>query len=284
MIVENEQAVAMDKSGAHGQARLRFSVVEERTEVTEARATSPLRVLMPRMAGSRAAWAVTSSFGGGLLEGDDLRMEIAVDAGAIGYVGTQSATKVYRSARGGISRQTVKAEVGEGAVLAVMPDPVVCFRDARYAQRQRFDVAATGSLVLLDWFTSGRHGCGERWAFASLSSRNEMWMGGSRLVTDAVLLDGRAGAVAARMGGLQCYATLVLVGPAVEGAAEEMVREIGELSVRGEEGLRMAASGIRGGAIVRLAAENAERAAGALYRHLRFLGELLGEHPWLRKW
>lgn len=71
--------------------------------------------------------------------------------------------------------------MAEGALLAVLPDPVTCFAGARYSQRQSFLLAPGASLVLVDWLTCGRRALGEAWALASYESSNRVFWG-ERLV------------------------------------------------------------------------------------------------------
>jgi len=52
-----------------------------RSDVHRARGAGPLRLLCPRAAGN-AAWVVTSSLGGGLVDGDHVALDVTVDAGA----------------------------------------------------------------------------------------------------------------------------------------------------------------------------------------------------------
>ena len=105
---------------------------------------------------------MTSSLGGGLVDGDDVALEVLVDAGATCVVTTQASTKVYK----GTSSQRTSVRVqGDGAVL-VVPDPVVPFRDARFAQVTRIELDEPGTLVLCDILTAGRIAYGERWSSA----------------------------------------------------------------------------------------------------------------------
>src|SRR5581483_7938617 len=96
-------------------------------------------------------------------------VELEIQAGAMAVLTTQASTKVYRSLEP--ATQTLRATVGSGALLASLPDPVVCFADAHFTQTQRIDLDEGGNLVLVDWMTSGRHRCGERWAFAHYENR-----------------------------------------------------------------------------------------------------------------
>src|SRR6266508_3728405 len=102
-----------------------------RSLVHGAYATSPLRLLTPSNHG-RAAWVYTSSYGGGLVDGDRIAIDVDVTSGATAFVSTQASTKVYRSPNG--TTATLHGRVGPGALLVMAPDPVVCFADARYRQ------------------------------------------------------------------------------------------------------------------------------------------------------
>src|SRR3989442_2941008 len=112
-------------------ARLVFERVGPRSVVRSAFATSPLRLLTPSNHG-HAAWAYTSTLGGGLVDGDEIRLDVRVGRDAAAVLATQGQNRVYRSARG--CRSELAAEVEEGALLALLPDPTVCFAGARYAQ------------------------------------------------------------------------------------------------------------------------------------------------------
>src|SRR5262245_163756 len=116
-----------------GCGKLHIIQGERRSTVSQAYASSPLRLLMPRNHG-RAAWIYTSSFGGGLVDGDRVSLDIVVDAGAAAFVSTQASTKVYRSACG--TSAELRASVGDEGLLVLAPDPVVCFAASRYRQTQ----------------------------------------------------------------------------------------------------------------------------------------------------
>ena len=105
---------------APGQSALTFSRVGERTVVRHAFSTSPLKLLNPRNQGS-AAWVYLASYGGGLVDGDALRIDIDVERGAIAVISTQASTKVYRSPHG--ASQQLRADVADDALLVLAPDP-----------------------------------------------------------------------------------------------------------------------------------------------------------------
>jgi hypothetical protein len=103
------------------------------------------------------------TFGGGLVDGDAIDVDLRVEAGAT-LVFTQATAKAFR----GSSRQTIRAEVH--GTLVFLPDPVACFAGSRYRQRVDITLHGEGSAVTLDGFTSGRAAFGDRWASRSAGS------------------------------------------------------------------------------------------------------------------
>lgn len=152
----------------------------------------PLRLIVPRRVKSAfpdadCIWCYSVTFGGGLVAGDRSGMSVSVADGCAAVLATQGTTKVYKHARGvsvaprtehssdtitdealrysagdaKTSRDTVQAlaaRVGAGSLLAVLPDPVQSFRDSRFRNRQRIELAPTASLALVDWVVAGRPG------------------------------------------------------------------------------------------------------------------------------
>jgi hypothetical protein len=123
---------------------------------------------------------------------------------------------------------------------------------------QRFDLPAdgSGSLLVLDWVTSGRMGRGETWAFDELSSRNEVFLGGRLVFLDTMLLKssdhhGTAApargapasslSVGDRMSRFHVCGLLFLVGPETAFTRDHIrssslgIMQRAELSSRGQE-------------------------------------------------
>ena len=264
-----------------GQAALEVGLVFGESAVTSAFASSPMKMLTP-VARGRSVWACTSSFGGGLVAGDETRLELTVGAGARCFLGTQSSTKVYRNPAGLPCSHTTHAMLEADALLVFAPDPVQAFAESRYAQRQEFHLASGAGLVLLDWFTSGRAARGERWAFAHLESRNDLFVEGKRVLVDSIRLS--SAEVAAQMGRFNCLATLLLIGPPLKVAAEKLLHEIAGRPVEKRTPTACSASPVGGGALLRVAGESVETVRAELYRQLAFTAEMLGDDPWARKW
>ena len=204
-------------------ARLSFRRAGPRTVVEAAFATSPLRILTPRNHG-RAAWAYTSTLGGGLVDGDSVRLRLDVGPGAAAVLASQGQNRVYRSRRGCHSELT--AQIGEGGFLALLPDPTVCFAGASYQQRTELRLAPGAAAVAVDVLASGRSARGERWAFRRYQGDLSLRSGDRLLLSERLLLDPVHGSVAERLGRFDALCTLLVAGESLRAEREELARRI----------------------------------------------------------
>jgi urease accessory protein len=250
--------------------------------VSRAFATSPLRLLTPRNHG-RAAWIYTSSFGGGLVDGDRVELAIDVHSGASAYLSTQASTKVYRSARG--TTTEMRARVATNGSLVVMPDPVVCFAQARYTQVQRFDISARSRLVVVDWLSSGRAASGERWQFDEYVSRLQVLVDGRPVVHDALALRVEDGPLEARLGRFDVLALAVVLGDDLRSTSAGIIEQVGRAPVTRRDDLLVAAAAVgSNGCLVRIAGRSVEQIGQVLREYLAIVPSMLGDNPWARKW
>ncbi len=223
-----------------------------------------------------------SSHGGGLVSGDQVALSVEVGKGATGLVTTQAEGKVYRSAVG--SQFRVEARVRADGLLAFLPDPVSCFSGARYSQAQRFTLDTSASLLFFDAITAGRTARGERWALEHYVSRNEVTRSGVLLLRDALELGPGGVSLAERMGPFEVFALAVLVGPAFAAPARSLLQQISSMVAVRQSTLRVTASPLADGVLLRYGSERVEEIAGALRNHFSFLSSHLGEDPFSRRW
>ena len=247
-----------------------------RSDVHRVRGAGPLRILCPRAAGN-AAWLVTSSLGGGLVDGDHVMFEVSVDAGATCVVTTQASTKVYK----GSSSQRPRVRVEGDGVAIVVPDPIVPFRDASFTQTTDVVLDAGASLVLCDVLTAGRVAFGERWNATMLDATLAIERAGTKLLHDRVLLGDDA---ATRMRRFEAIGTAVLLGPRVADLAATELTRIGAEPLARNAQLIACVSPLGDGLIVRVAGEGVEQVVAELRRVLGPAVARLGEDPWSRKW
>ena len=247
-----------------------------RSDVHRVRGAGPLRVLCPRAAGN-AAWLVTSSLGGGLVDGDHVAFDVSVDAGATCVITTQASTKVYK----GTSSQHTRVRVAGDGVALVVPDPVVPFRDAHFTQRTEIELDADATLILCDVVTAGRVAFGERWNATRLDVTLSLARAETTLLHDRLLL---AADAATRMRRFEGIGTAVLLGPRIADLARAVLDRFADERI--EKGARLVAcaSPLVDGVIVRIAGERIEDVVHTTRTLLTGAATRLGEDPWSRKW
>lgn len=263
-----------------GVGSLTFRRAGGKTVIAEAFAASPLRLLAPRNHG-HAAWVFLANLGGGLVDGDRVDVRVHAEADTDALVSTQSATKVYRSPSGCSQRLEVRA--AEGAAIAIVPDPLICFAGARYEQVIDVSLAAEASLVLFDAYTSGRAARGERWQFEQFQSRTTIAREGRNDIVEATRLDSSFGPIAQRMGRFDAVAWLVAIGPRFEGVRSAMLAPLPFPSPGDPAVLAVSPIGIDV-AVARVAADSFEHASRALRPSFAALARALGDDPFARKW
>ncbi|HKY21378.1 MAG TPA: urease accessory protein UreD [Vicinamibacterales bacterium] len=265
-----------------GTAYLKFTRNGSETVLTRSFAASPVKVFATK-GGRSACWVYTATLGGGFVGGDEIQMTVEVEAGARALLSTQASTKVYRSLRP--ASQKMSATVDAGALLVVMPDPIVCFTSADFLQTQDYALHADANLVVVDWMTSGRHRAGERWAFSRYESRLTITRDARPVFYDALVLESDLDSIVERIGRFEVLLTAVLMGPLVREAASVIQREVLQSTVVKDAGLIVSASPLgKGGTLVRIAGMSVEQVGRVLREYLNFLSPLLGDDPWSRKW
>ena len=270
-----------------GSGVLHFHKTRGITVLTRVAAASPLRLLHPKNSGS-AAWVYAATYGGGLLGGDTITLDARVAAGASAMISTQASTKIYRSERS--ASQHLRADVGDGGLLVLLPDPVTPFADSRYSQEQHIDLAPGASLVAVDWMTAGRVSFGERWRFTSYASRTWIRRGGRAILHDAMRLvnddpGDAGGAVVARMRRFNCVAWAVAIGPAVRASAARLAGSLEGTAVPRRADLLLSVAPLEDdGVLLRVAGISAQQVGAVLKQHLDFVPPLIGDDPWGTRW
>lgn len=275
----------MEKPSQLGHGVLEVSWVNGRSAITRAQAANPLNLLTPRRR-ETAAWVYTSTFGGGLVAGDEIDLEVKIGPRATCVINTQSFTKVYKNPEKLPCSQRLRATVSEHALLVLAPDPITCFAGATYKQQQRFDVQPDGALVVVDFLTSGRRARGECWQFSQYCSQLDVYLGQEHVLADRLLLDSVDGPLKApyRMGRFHCLAVVVLIGKRLGEEKQRLLEQVNKQPVKRESQIIEAASPIPHGVVLRIVGMATEQVTQHLQEKLRFLEKFLGDTPWARKW
>ena len=265
------------------------SRVRGRSRLTSCLAVAPLKILSPQ-AEAAYSTAVLSSYGGGLVAGDCVRLRVCCGRAAKLFLGTQAFTKVYKAADGQVARQELVGHLEAGACVVSLPDPVVPYADSAFVQEQVWQLNADASLVLLDGGTAGRGARGERFHYRSYTSNISIYLESELVLAERLRWQpqrqapDRVGA----FGQYTAFANAFIVGDPARAAIEEVLRR----------GLApLLADQRSGAALVSLAEPRpgvlALRALGRTYGDLEqvlyalatavSLPQVLGENPLRRK-
>ena len=184
----------------------------------------PIKFINPRpQAGCCQVYL--SNYGGGLVDGDAIRMRVECLEGSRLYLGTQASTKVYKGAgREGCLQETI-GTVHANALAVVCPDPVVPFAESRYRQSQSWEVHPRGELVVMDWLQPGRSARGEVFAYRALRSELRITRpGGAPLLVErfAVEPEAQDPIRCGRFGGFRSVLTAAIIGPQALGLADAL--------------------------------------------------------------
>jgi urease accessory protein len=261
-------------------ARLSFRRVGGKTVIESALAAGPLRILTPRNHGS-AAWAYTSTLGGGLVDGDHIFLGVRVGPGASALLASQGHNRVYRS-RAGSGAATV-AEVEKGALLALLPDPTVCFASARYEQKTAVRLESGAAAVIVDVLAAGRGARGERWAFQRYFSDLSLSIGDRMVLRERTLLDPGHGDLGERFGRFDVLGTIIVAGEALRAARAALFRQLGSAPLEPRSRIVEQANDLGEALHMKFAAVSIEDALHTVRTRLDFLPELLGDDPWARR-
>ena len=266
-------------------ARLAVRVVDGASAVIAAEATNPLKFLVSTPRGS-CAWVFSTTYGGGLVAGDQVVMDVEVAAGASLYLGTQASTKVYRS-EGALAQQTVTARVAAGALLVALPDPVAPFAESRFHQRQTIDCAPTADLVWLDGVTCGRAARDERWDFCSYISSLIVRVDGRTVVRDTLRLTDGLRPVRERLPDVGALATVVIGGPGMTAICNKIQACVAAQPLERQPRLSVSALGTSSpgtwGILLRAATVEREALERTVRELLTDLCPRLGDDPWQRR-
>ncbi|KAJ6519698.1 UreD urease accessory protein-domain-containing protein [Mycena sanguinolenta] len=281
-----------------GRGRISLELHGEETVFSELSSTYPLKLLSPRT--HRVGLVYLITYGGGLVNGDQVSLSVDVGSRANLVMLSQGSTKVFKFRPGQraasidaveVTTQRMDVTVASGGGLFLLPDPVTCFENASYNQIQTFHLASDASLAVLDWVTSGRKSRGEEWVFSRYYSVNEIVVDGRRVAKDVMLLENEATTtklpvrtLASKLDPYGCYATLLLYGPQLAGVMSALAEEYSQIQVfksNERAGLLWSLSELgNGGCIVRIAGKETEDVKKWLARALRPLEMVVGREIW----
>jgi urease accessory protein len=167
----------LERVGRDGFLRLRFARSGENTILARSRFSLPLQALTPLTLADGTSYLMLLNPTGGVLGGDHLITVILQEAQTHVCLTTPSATRIYRTVEKPAILETV-IHLDEGATLEYFPDHVIPHAGSALRQSLRIEMARGSRAIILDSMASGRVAHGERWSFAEMDSRTEVYVCG----------------------------------------------------------------------------------------------------------
>lgn len=129
----------------------------------------------------------------GLLANDELHISLQLEANTSLHLTDQAATKVHpMPIPGSKAIADYQIDIGEGANLEFVPEPLILFKDATFEQSTTIQCHSTGKLFWSEMIVPGRMARGECYQFNHYLSRLQVnSTTGERWFTDAMYLEGR---------------------------------------------------------------------------------------------
>ncbi|KAL5115516.1 hypothetical protein ACEQ8H_006579 [Pleosporales sp. CAS-2024a] len=242
------------------------------------------------------------TYGGGIVAGDAINLEIRLHTRTRLVLLTQGSTKIFKTPDSSlVSKQHTNVILDDDAALVYLPDPVQPFAHTAFAQSQTYQLRnPSGSLCACDWVTSGRSARGENWEIHEYKSRNEVWSvhdagKPTLLLRDNLILDKHGCtdmALSSRMDGYSVFGTLIIRGPTFSSLAQFFFDEFEALPrIGGRDWTDNAQPDLTSRQQKRHARQQREKADGLVWSAAKVRGfvlikfasrEVQGARTWLR--
>jgi urease accessory protein len=206
---------------------------------------------------------------GGMVGGDELRIDVAVGAGAHALVTTPAAGKAYRTTGASVT-QTQTLTVADGGALEWLPQETIVYDGARAVLETRIDLATGARFVGAETICFGLPARKEAFAHGSCRQRFDVRRGGRPLFVERGRFDGGGPVHGARWGlGGATVMSLVVASPAPPEAVIDEIRAAAPTDGDGLAGATVLSDGVMGGGahsalVCRYVGRSAERARAFL--------------------
>jgi len=219
----------------HAALRLAFARRAGRTVLAERAHVGPLRVQRPLYPeGEVVCHAIVLHPPAGIAGGDELAIDVRVEAGAHALLTTPGAGKWYRSG-GARARLAQRIEVAAGGRCEWLPQESIVFDGALGDLVTEVALAGDARFIGMEMLCFGRTGSGERFARGDLALRTRvvrdgqpLWLERGRVAGGSPLLDSPVG-----LDGEPVCGTLLVAAPECEAGLLAAWREEAPAAGRG---------------------------------------------------
>jgi urease accessory protein len=148
---------------------LRFEDSHGATVLRVKQQQAPWRVIRGFPCAAGETLAHLHNVSGGVLDNDDLRLQIEIGPDARAQITTTGATRVYRSRSvEAVARQHTEITVGGRGVLEYLPDALIPYARSRFHQSTTIELKNEATLFWWESTAPGREAAGEVFAYHAL--------------------------------------------------------------------------------------------------------------------
>ncbi|CAJ0840295.1 1942_t:CDS:2, partial [Entrophospora sp. SA101] len=201
IIKKNQDTLKYKSPSGHGEIIIKMpSGTSTKPSFSTLQASYPLKFLSPKTYTPYLAAIYILTYGGGMVSGDKIFINIECHENVNLMLLTQGSTKIYKKRQisdqfnnnndnGLETTQNLNVIVQKNSFVLQLPEPTTCFYDSEFVQHQKYSLENhTSSVIILDWFTSGRMSRGERWEFLKYESGIDLFVNNKLIFRDVVLL------------------------------------------------------------------------------------------------
>lgn len=150
----------------------------------------PWRVVRAFPNGAGETLAHLHNVSGGVLDSDDLRLQVEIGPDARAQLTTTGATRVYRSrSAGAIARQQTDIAVGARGLLEYLPDPLIPYAHSRFEQSAIIELLEDATLFWWDTIAPGREASGEVFEYHELRNSLDVRVGGKPVALERFAIE-----------------------------------------------------------------------------------------------
>lgn len=189
-MMQSSQTNRESIAGWQGRLELTYRCDRGKTQAIQHQGTAPLKVqrsFYPE--GEQTCHNVILYTAGGVVGGDKLKIEIALQPKSQAVITTAAAGKIYGS-NGAIACQNIVQTIGADASLEWLPQETIIFNGAMFHQHLRVDLAPTATWLGWEINRFGRTARGEKFTHGEWKSATEVYRAGMPIWIDRQWLQG----------------------------------------------------------------------------------------------
>jgi len=157
--------------------------ISDKSRITSLINEKPLKILNPKTH-TKACHIVSSNYGGGMVQGDVVELDINCEANTKTLFSTQANSRIYKSDNGDSCTLTQNIKLDTESLFVQLNDPLILQKDSSLNQQSIFNLNNGAALIYCDWIGGGRIHMGEIWDFKAFSSSTEIYLGTKPVVLD----------------------------------------------------------------------------------------------------